>query len=63
MQQWSAAGQLVGPPIVAWIASRTGGWHFTWIATGACALAGLVITLVISQSLGRRESPASAGVP
>ncbi|MFD0669108.1 MFS transporter [Ramlibacter sp. MAHUQ-53] len=41
MQQWSSFGQFAGPPLVAWVASRTGGWSFSWGVTGACALAGL----------------------
>lgn len=44
MQQWSALGQMLGPPAVAWVASAAGGWQFTWVATGACSLAGLVLT-------------------
>lgn len=51
MQQWSAFGQFAGPPIVAWVASRAGGWHWTWVATGAAALAGLAL----SQAIGRRS--------
>ena len=35
MQQWSALGQFAGPPLVAWVASRAGGWQWTWVATGA----------------------------
>lgn len=45
MQQWSAFGQVAGPPLVAWVALRAGGWQWTWVATGACALAGMVLTL------------------
>ncbi len=41
MQQWSSFGQFAGPPAVAWLASRVGGWQFSWLATGACAAAGL----------------------
>ncbi|MES2938743.1 MAG: MFS transporter [Pseudomonadota bacterium] len=41
MQQWSAFGQFAGPPVVAWVASRAGGWHWTWAATGTAALVGL----------------------
>ncbi len=41
MQQWSSLGQFAGPPLVAWVASRTGGWSTSWVVTGACALAGL----------------------
>ena len=44
LQQWSALGQFAGPPLVAWVASQAGGWHLTWVATGACALAGLLLT-------------------
>ena len=44
MQQWSALGQMLGPPAVAWVASAAGGWQLTWTATGACSLAGLVLT-------------------
>jgi MFS family permease len=51
VQQWSAAGQFVGPPLVAWVASQAGGWHLTWLATGACSLVGLVLTVSISRLL------------
>jgi MFS family permease len=50
MQQWSAMGQFVGPPLVAWLASRAGHWHLTWWATGACSLAGLWL----AQQVGRQ---------
>ncbi|HSW27832.1 MAG TPA: MFS transporter [Burkholderiaceae bacterium] len=49
VQQWSAAGQFVGPPVVAWVASQVGGWHLTWVATGACSLLGLVLTALIAR--------------
>jgi MFS family permease len=54
MQQWSAFGQFAGPPVVAWLASRAGGWHWTWVATGAAALAGLAL----SQAIARQSSRA-----
>lgn len=41
MQQLSALGQFAGPPAVAWVAARAGGWHWTGLATGAASLAGL----------------------
>jgi MFS transporter, CP family, cyanate transporter len=50
MQQWSAFGQFVGPPLVAWVASRAGGWQWTWMVTGACAVAGVIL----AQQLGRQ---------
>lgn len=52
MQQWSALGQFAGPPLVAWVASRAGGWHGTWWVTGACSLMGLGL----AWQLGRRTS-------
>ena len=45
MQQWSAFGQVAGPPLVALVALRAGGWQWTWVATGACALAGMAMTV------------------
>jgi len=54
VQQWSAFGQFVGPPLVAWIASRVGGWQFTWIATGTCALLGLLLMTRIARALPSR---------
>jgi MFS family permease len=53
MQQWSAGGQFFGPPLVAWVAAAAGGWHLTWVATGACALAGLALTAGIARSIVR----------
>jgi CP family cyanate transporter-like MFS transporter len=57
MQQWSAAGQFCGPPLVAWVASRSGGWQWTWVATGACSLLGLLLAARIGALL---RSPARA---
>lgn len=60
MQQWSSMGQFVGPPLVAWVASRTGSWESSWWVTGACALAGLGLARLIGRSLLRRAAPAGA---
>jgi MFS family permease len=49
MQQASSLGQFLAPPAVAWIALRAGGWHWTWIATLACSLAGMLL----ATGLGR----------
>ena len=43
MQRWSSFGQFVGPPLVAWVVGVAGGWHYTWVVTGACSLIGLVL--------------------
>lgn len=56
IQQWSAFGQFAGPPVVAWIASRAGGWHWTWAATGSAALAGLLLSGRIHRLLAPRAN-------
>ncbi|MEJ8846545.1 CynX/NimT family MFS transporter [Variovorax rhizosphaerae] len=43
MQQASALGQFIAPPLVAWIAHRVGGWQWTWVVTAACSMAGIVL--------------------
>jgi MFS transporter, CP family, cyanate transporter len=55
MQQWSAFGQFAGPPLVAWVASRSGGWQWTWLATGACSLLGLLLAARIAALLHLRS--------
>jgi MFS family permease len=43
VQQLSALGQFVGPPVVAALAARAGGWQFTPLFTvGCCALGALL---------------------
>ncbi|HEX6020235.1 MAG TPA: MFS transporter [Burkholderiaceae bacterium] len=49
MQQWSAFGQFVGPPLVAWVAGIVGGWQLTWLVTGAASLIGLALTAAIAR--------------
>jgi MFS family permease len=58
VQQWSSFGQFAGPPLVAWVASRAGGWHWTWAATGACSAVGLALTWAITRLLARRAGGA-----
>lgn len=62
MQQLSAFGQFVGPPLAAWAAARAGGWHAIWWVTGAFALAGMGIAFAISRFLAGhpRAGPAVA---
>ena len=45
VQQWSSAGQFVGPPLVAWVAAQAGGWQLTWAVTGSAALLGALLGL------------------
>lgn len=56
VQQWSALGQFVGPPLVAWVATRSGGWHHTWWVTGACCVAGAVLAVWIGRLLRQRQA-------
>jgi MFS family permease len=60
MQQWSALGQFAGPPLVAWLASRSGGWQWTWVATAACSLLGLLLAARIAALL---RLPVHASMP
>lgn len=57
VQQWSALGQFGGPPLVAWLAVRTGSWQSTWMASGTCALLGLALTAAIARRI-TAEAPA-----
>jgi predicted MFS family arabinose efflux permease len=41
MQQLSSLGQFLGPPLVAWLALKVGGWQWTWLVTGGCSLLGV----------------------
>lgn len=51
MQQWSSIGQFAGPPLVAWVASHTGGWSWSWMVTGSCAVVGLLLARRIGRLL------------
>jgi MFS family permease len=53
MQQWSAFGQFAGPPVVAWVAVRAGGWRWTWLVTAACAVACALLAAVLQRHLQR----------
>ena len=57
MQQWSAAGQVLGPPAVAWVASAAGGWERTWLATGACCVLGVALACGLARWQARRRTP------
>ncbi len=59
MQQCSALGQFAGPPLVGWVAARAGGWHWSWLVTGGCALAGILLAWLTGVVL-RRGRPARA---
>jgi cyanate permease len=50
-QQWSALGQFLGPPAVAWVAARAGGWQLTPLVTGACCAIGIVLAGLTAKHL------------
>jgi MFS family permease len=54
VQQWSAFGQFAGPPLVAAVASASGDWQWTWVATGTCSLVGLLLTVGLGRVAARR---------
>ena len=54
MQQFSALGQFLGPPLVAWVATQTGGWHWTWVVTGSCSLLGVALAAWLQRAWADR---------
>jgi MFS family permease len=64
VQQWSAMGQLAGAPLVAFVATAVGGWHWTWAVTGTCSLAGWVLATAIGRlPSGPADHKASTEAP
>lgn len=59
VQQLSALGQFVGPPVTAAMAVRAGGWQFTPLFTVACCAAGAVLALWAQRLLTRNASAAA----
>ena len=51
MQQLSALGQFLGPPLVAWVAVSFGGWQWTWLVTVSLSAMGLWLAHQIGVSL------------
>lgn len=54
VQQLSALGQFMGPPAVAAVAARAGGWHFTPLVTVACCGAGMALAWAAGRALNRQ---------
>ncbi|WP_225781185.1 CynX/NimT family MFS transporter [Xenophilus sp. Marseille-Q4582] len=50
MQQISSLGQFAAPPVVGWIAHRTGGWQWTWLFTLACSALGVLAALRLCRA-------------
>lgn len=51
MQQLSALGQFLGPPLVAWVAVSFGGWQWTWVVTVSLSVIGLWLAQQIGAAL------------
>jgi MFS family permease len=51
MQQLSALGQFLGPPLVAWVAVMVGGWQWTWVVTVSLSVIGLWLAQCIGHAL------------
>ena len=43
MQQISACGQFLGPPLAASLAMTVGSWHWTWAFTLCCGMVGIIL--------------------
>lgn len=56
MQQWSSAGQFMGPPLAAALASRAGGWQYTWVITLALSGLGVMLAGWLADQLAQREA-------
>jgi MFS family permease len=50
MQQGSATGSFVLPPLVAWVAGQVGGWEWTWAVTGSCCVLGMLLARGITYA-------------
>lgn len=54
VQQLSALGQFVGPPVVGWVAAQAGGWQLTPLVTVGCCVCGVVLAWMAGRELGRQ---------
>lgn len=63
MQQGSSLGQFLTPPLVAAVASASGGWQRTWWVTGALALANVAVAVLLARAVARadRSSATASG--
>lgn len=56
VQQLSALGQFVGPPVVAALAARAGGWQLTPLLTLGCCAVGAVLAWAAGRLLSQAQS-------
>jgi MFS family permease len=57
VQQLSALGQFVGPPVAAALAARAGGWQLTPLVTVGCCVVGAVLAWGAGRLLSQAQSP------
>ena len=55
VQQLSALGQFVGPPVTAALAAQSGGWQRTPLFTVACCLGGALLALLAQRQLAAQS--------
>lgn len=55
VQQCSSMGQFLGPPVVAWVVSISGGWQWAWMGSSGFALLGILMTFFITTN--KKYSP------
>lgn len=53
MQQWSCIGQFLGPPLVAAVATLTGGWQWTWTVPASMCLLGWILAFGVQRQWHR----------
>ena len=51
VQQLSALGQFIGPPMAAALAARAGGWQLTPLFTVGCCVGGAVLAVLAQRQL------------
>jgi len=56
VQQLSALGQFVGPPVVAALAARAGGWQFTPLFAVGCCAVGAVLAWAAERLISQAQS-------
>jgi MFS family permease len=56
VQQLSALGQFVGPPVVAALAAQAGGWQLTPLVTVGCCAVGAVLAWAAGRLLSQAQS-------
>ena len=59
MQQGSSAGQVIAPPLIAALATATGGWNSSWWVTGLFAIGNIVAAVLLIPVLARVQSRSS----